>query len=229
MSCTHAWRPNGPGDNNMAFITGDRYEKFNSLMGVRKLFSVKRIYLEIDLMNDRKWFNYKFMDPLDATKLFTRIYVNQYKRVFRANFDVEKAKHVHGIRLNKFIASPQERTQIWLARQRADATGMPYNVYIELSLDFALRRRRKTIPRPNQLHHHNCPREWNSHRAETWHDYLKDLRPVAEHPAYRIENYRGLSAQDDYRKFILDRVSASSSPLSSLMELYCDDLESDSV
>lgn len=208
----------------MTTTTDDRYKRFDDILTVRKLFRMESIHDELELMNT-KWFDYRFVNPLDATLLFAKAYIEEYKRIFARDIDVNKAKNVKGINIHKFLSNPQERTQTWLARQRADKVGMPYEIYIALSMKFAFKRQRSTIPRPNQLHHSNCSNVWNSHRSEKWQEYLNAMQPVAVHPAYRVENYRGLRAQDDYRQFILDRSLSSSGPLSSHMERYSFDLE----
>lgn len=87
-----------------------------------------------------KWFDYRFLSPLEATELFVEAYRAQYKIEFTREIDRSHADAVDGVRLEQLYNDPKMRTQIWRARQRADETGMPYDVYMQASFNFASRK-----------------------------------------------------------------------------------------
>lgn len=163
-----------------------------------------------------KWFDYRFLSPKEANRLFTRTYQEVYRRKFAENIDREMARKVNGINFSKMKTDARERSQLVIARQRADEFGMSYPVYIEAAFDFAMRRgnKRKALPRPSQLHGNGkAAPAFVEYIMKRWEELLLDGLVRVEHPAYLIENYRGMPAQDDFRRFVLDHVKQTSMPL----------------
>lgn len=163
-----------------------------------------------------KWFDYRFLSPQEANRLFQKTYQKIYKQKFAQLIDVEMARNVSGLKSQTIATNARERSQLVIARQRADASGMSYPAYIEACFDFAANRsdKRSKFPQPNQLHG-NEKSEPHLHKFITkhWNELMaSDLVPI-EHPAYLIENYKGLPAQDAYRRFILDYIRRENIPL----------------
>lgn len=182
----------------------------------RSLLREERILMNI------KWFEYRFLSPAQATKLFVRTYQEVFRRFFASNIDCHQAKNANGINLTTFKDDPRVRTQVWKARQRADATGMPYNYYLDAAFAFGVRRQRKMLPQPNQLHFPGAANaEWVKFREERWSMCLRDMAPdVENHPAFRIENYCGLPAQDAYREFIVQEGGRHHRDVAGLISKY---------
>lgn len=201
----------------------DPYRKGRALDLIEMLthFSSSSLAYERHLL-ETKWFDYRFMSPVAATKLFLSKYQEIFRRKFRQELDMERAGSVSGVDLKRFENDARERTQLWVARQRADALGMRYDEYIEAAFDFGSRRKRKFFPRPNQLHGGEASIEaLQAFRAEFWEDRLSSGAVVVDGHEYRVETYRGLPAQDAYRSFILERAKAACRPWGQLMEIYC--------
>lgn len=163
-----------------------------------------------------KWFDYRFLSPKEANRLFQKTYQRIYKQKIAKLIDVGMARNVSGVKSQTLATNARERSQLVMARQRADASGMSYPAYIEACFDFAANKsdKRSKFPQPNQLHG-NKKSEPYLHEAITkhWNELMaSDLVPI-EHPAYLIENYKGLPAQDAYRRFILDYVRRENIPL----------------
>jgi poly-D-alanine transfer protein DltD len=78
-----------------------------------------------------KWFDYRFMSSEELNRLFTKIYQQVYRRKFAAEVDMQFAKNVSGVHVLTMRKSQRERSQLVIARQRADEFGIPYPVYIE--------------------------------------------------------------------------------------------------
>lgn len=100
----------------------------------------------------RKWPEYAFMSPFQATFVFVQAYQAAFKASFRGNIDMNQSETVLGINHAKLRSTPGEFTRVWKARQRADAMGMKYDRYLAFAFGFATDRKRKMLPRPNQLH-----------------------------------------------------------------------------
>ncbi|MEM5495441.1 hypothetical protein [Hoeflea sp. AS16] len=178
---------------------------------------------EPDLMM-KKWFDYRFISPEDATLLFIRHYQDVFRKKFAEYNDVERAKHVQGIDQNKYLSDDRTRTQVWKARQRADEFGIPYDFYIWSSFEFALRRKRNMFPQPNQLHHPGKAEEyWLEYLATKWGQALEAGVYKVTHPAYRIENYKDLPAQREYRQSVCERGMESGNRLPNYIRQYAID------
>jgi len=169
-----------------------------------------------------KWFEYRFMSPLDATRHFQKAYSAAYRRAFEQHIDREQAKNVRGSDLIKFETNQGERTQLWEARCRADEAGIRYEEYISMSFDFAMRRQRKKLPRPNQLHHPgDAERWWLEMRDRRWWELLDEqIVRVGNLAPYRIELYEGFEAQDAYRRFVVDQVQRNKISLERALRAY---------
>jgi hypothetical protein len=119
-----------------------------------------------------KWFDYRFLNPVQATFLYAHEYVKAYKRAFATNIDTEQAKFVRPLDVERMFVDPEPKqdeteksfrkrlashrmrtTGIWRGRMVADAMGMPYEVYLELAFHWTLRYwQQRHLPRPQQLY-----------------------------------------------------------------------------
>ncbi|MGI6856395.1 hypothetical protein [Mesorhizobium sp. 1B3] len=163
-----------------------------------------------------KWFEYRFLSPRAANRLFMRTYQETFRRKFAQEVDHERASTVNGVSAMAVKRDARQRSQLAAARQRADRLGISYPCYIEAAFDFALRRgdKRKFLPLPSELH--GNPRAaplFAQYVKQRWQEQVSNGLVRVEHPAYLIENYRGMAAQDDFRRFILDHVEQASIPL----------------
>lgn len=129
-----------------------------------------------------KWFDYRFLNPVQATYIYAHEYVKAYRQAFRTNMDYARAEFVKPLDIERLFVEPaapsrfadetEEKWQkrlkehakkvkshklrtsgIWRGRQVADAMGMPYKVYLELAFHWALRYwQQANLPRPQQLY-----------------------------------------------------------------------------
>lgn len=163
---------------------------------------------------DKKWFAYRFMTPLAATKHFGELYTKGFKAYIRFNRDRGEAELRQGLRQKIFHKPSRSLTELWHARQRADELGLPYELLIEFGFEFARKGGWKNAPRPMQL--------FGSAESDVaWpleiEKFLEDRLPLvvdrlADLPQYRIENYRHLSVQDEFRAYLRDHLAASTKP-----------------
>jgi hypothetical protein len=177
---------------------------------------------ERDLM-PKKWFAYRFATPWHATQHFADLYREGFKSYNRFHKDALEAEKCKALPSRIFTHPNHYLTQLWQARQRADALGLPYELLIEFGFEFAGRRKRRRTPTPLQL----FPTE---EAAEAWWSELTKflemrlpvaLSGLAGAPQYRTEHYRGLPAQDDLRAAIVDHVSEFTGLWSSKVGAVC--------
>lgn len=153
-----------------------------------------------------KWPAYRFVSPWSLNQMFR----DAYNTLCRANLPRSlsgAAVNVGGIspKLNLRTGNSQ-LTQLHLARQFADKLGMPYDAYIRFCFDFAGRRKRDFIPRPNQLAPSPLAQEaWFSQLHASWSDEHVWIRTVAQPDmdGYDLRNDLGLPAQSGFRDGLL--------------------------
>jgi hypothetical protein len=92
------------------------------------LVGLKNLNDENDLMVS-KWPAYRFMTPLETTKLFAAEYAEAYRKCRRANYDVEEYETSTVGKKIRFDKHSSQVTQMWNARQLADSIGIPYPIY----------------------------------------------------------------------------------------------------
>lgn len=159
----------------------------------------------------KKWFAYRFMTPLAATQLFAELYRVGLKAYVRAHKDRDEADRVNGLSPHIFLGSSGSLTELWKARQRADELGLPYDLLIDFGFHFAGRRRWKRAPRPIQL--------FGSKGSDiAWpleiEKYLEERLPmsvdrVSDLPQYRVEHFRGLPVQCEFRDYLTNHIRTS--------------------
>ncbi|MCK1543281.1 hypothetical protein IVB12_15300 [Bradyrhizobium sp. 179] len=119
-----------------------------------------------------KWFDYRFMNPVQATYLYAHEFVKAYKLAFSVNIDSEQARFVKPLDVERMFVEPEPKQDepekafrkraashkmrtvgIWRGRMVADAMGIPYSVYLELAFHWTLRFwQQRHLPRPQQLY-----------------------------------------------------------------------------
>lgn len=163
----------------------------------------------------KRWFDYRFMSPLEATLLFGRHYTAGLRRHVRKNFDLELAQRVSGVRSGLPATRAQWFTRLWRARARTDEIFVPYDLLIDFAFEFSSNRKRFWTMLPHQLHA-------SAKNGEAWwaiyDERVEDLLPVrmrsvAEMPHYRLENDLDLPPQRHFRSLMLSEMQHESRPL----------------
>jgi len=183
-------------------------DRIDNLVTARSLIHPSLLCQEKSLLT-KKWFDYRFMSPLEATLHFGDCYRNAYRNHIRTAVDLELADKVQGLQEGLPPSPAGWFTQLWMARQRADEILLPYDEVLEFGFWFAARRKRKTLPRPLQLFaNEKTSIAWRAEFAK----FEADRAPVivsrgSELPAYQINIDAGLPAQMDYRGTMIDVIS----------------------
>lgn len=182
-------------------------KRIDDVVRMRSILHPKDWQDESQLMMTR-WFDYRFMSPLDATLLFGRHYIAGLRSHMRKHFDAERAGEVAGIKEGLPAARATWFTGLWRARARTDAIFVPYDLLINFSFDFSANRKRFWNMLPQQLHA-------SQKNAEAWwalfHERVEDELPVrmkrvGETPHYRIENDLDLPPQRHFRNLMLSEM-----------------------
>ncbi|WP_454654967.1 hypothetical protein [Bosea beijingensis] len=123
-----------------------------------EIISPETFALEREL-HGKKWFDYCFMSPCQATKLFAEAYVHAYRAAWRQHFDRDEAAKRKGLLRMPSFSRPaldaKERqvwTSLWCARLFADDLGVPYDLFCRVAFKFWLDHGPTRLPQPNQLY-----------------------------------------------------------------------------
>lgn len=177
---------------------------------------------ERELANS-KWFAYRFMSPLAATKLFADFYRKGVKAYVREHRDIEEAEKANGIANNIFSQASGSLTQLWKARQKADELGLPYDLLISFGFHFVGRRKWNSTPRPIQLFgSKNSDVAWPL-EIEKYVEgrFAMALSRMPVLPQYQTENYRSLCVQDQFREYVLEELKTDNSNWSTKIGNVC--------
>lgn len=148
-----------------------------------------------------KWFDYRFLTPLEATLQFVEDYQFVYRNMWKSNFDAATADLKRGTAGKGLFADRREFSTFWNARVCADTQGVRYPFFINTTMEVALRRGKwKRLPRPGQL--------WNKADClaaveAKWEEELAGRQAVSALAHYRPENFLGLPHQLDHQQHAL--------------------------
>ena len=161
-----------------------------------------------------KWFDYRFMTPIEATLVFIDAMGKASQRIYAADIDMEKAQHIRwptGANvlerlLNERLPEKESKAAkarfsgFWRARACADATGMPYTVYVESVIRTRMRAwARAEIPTATQLYNRIDVEK----AMARWDELQRSSIHYSDHYAYLPANYRGTAPQVDYTRYLI--------------------------
>lgn len=178
-------------------------DRFVDIIRAAALVEGKRFLDERDV-SSKKWFEYRFLPPVQATELFYQIYQDLYRQLWRKHFDFEKAKLKRVAPVAGLWSSGREFNSVWRARQIADGLELPYDFFIREAMETALRRGARRPPRPNQLY----DKRNVAATLKRWSEHCRAVSTISILPQYRIEAFRGLSAQVDHQAWVVANLKA---------------------
>lgn len=172
---------------------------------IHDVFRATQILTREDLRCERavqntKWFDYRFIAAVDATRLFADAYLTAFQAKWRKYRDRDEGDRKRP--LKPLFTDRSEFTSLWRARLIADGLGIPYQFFINQAIEATVGRKCRKFPRPNQLSHKfNLPRilaAWEQHRG---------TRATYSHaPEYRSENYCALPEQLAHQQWVIDQL-----------------------
>lgn len=158
-----------------------------------------------------KWPEYRFITPLAATKLFVVEFRRAYAFCLRTNVDLLRSENSKAGSNIHFLRPGTGETTAWRARQKADAFGLPYPVYLRFCFDFAMRRKRNRLPHINQLFPSNpgARDAWALEFEKFWTDDHQQLAydTMKFMPQFADLNSRSLPARKTFAVEFLRDVS----------------------
>lgn len=151
-----------------------------------------------------KWFDYRFISPIEATERFAQAYVDAFRMKYCSNFDIATADRRRALMHGGLRSNPREFTSLWRARCYADKFGMPYGFFLDHCIECFMRRGYERIPRPNQL---VTLRDYEIEGVvRQWEDYTQSNLQFSRLPEYRNELFNGCAAQRDHHVWLIERL-----------------------
>ena len=152
-----------------------------------------------------KWFDYRFLNPVQATYLYAHEFVKVYRRVYRSTIDHTRAEFVRPLKADDLFECPSHQiSAVWRGRQVADALGMPYDVYLDLAIEGALKYwDRAHLPKASQLYSDRVC----DFVIDQWVRRQEAVLYYSHHKAYRMQFYIGTSTQNDHHEWLLEQVA----------------------
>ncbi|MBR0794008.1 hypothetical protein JQ615_01250 [Bradyrhizobium jicamae] len=156
---------------------------------------------------ETKWFDYRFMSPLDATALFAQEYQRVYRRKWATYLATDEGPKKLAFRLGDWRSSPAEFTSCWKARQFADFFAVPYQFFCEHALELLLRIGYQKPPRPNQLYSGKIFALLNEGIERAWREHCADLQlMISALPQYHLQNFAALPAQYAHEDWVVQAI-----------------------
>lgn len=213
----------------------DRTTPFEDDLIVHKFINPKFLEVEVELFRI-KWFDYRFLTPLQATWQYIDIFGDVYREFYRLNFDVRASEFITVPTADKVIAGLEKSDDkirkmfpsFWRGRQVADAIGMPYRTFLNIAFEKRLSYWNRPFM-PNARHLYS---EMIAVAAqERWEELQRARLFTSDLPAYLTQNYQNSDMQNDYHEwlflqasyrgnrtdFFVSRIEADALPLSKVL------------
>lgn len=143
----------------------------------------------------RRWVGNRYMTPLQATQAFTNAYVGAYRAAWARHYDATEASKKQPCASSFALNDRENMSSLWMARQKADELGMPYELYCEIVIEqWISGRKAENLPLPNQMYTGKLLNGWMRGRP-TWDEagdrlYLSDwdqrflMEPIGDDPVH---------------------------------------------
>lgn len=188
-------------------------ERFAENINTMRLIMPDVLAIERELAHE-KWFAYRFMSPLAATRLFASLYRQRFRKFIERHRDRNEAQRSVGLSFSLFDRPGPQLTRVWKARQHADRHCLPYDLLIDFGFEFAGRRKWHHAPTPDQMFGSRASVDEWSRKFEAFATenlpLLVDVMSALE--PYHTGHYRGLGDQDEFRRFLLDHIREPGKP-----------------
>lgn len=138
---------------NSARSITDGKQRIKAVNGLIRTWIEGSVLQQEPSLQEMAWVEYRYMDPLERTELFTRLYHQVYIEMTRKYFPDQDPDKKQPVELDYVRNDLGVMNALWSARAAADALGAPYDVYLHRVMEYASAQpKRKHPPRPNQLY-----------------------------------------------------------------------------
>jgi hypothetical protein len=157
---------------------------------------------ERELMG-RKWFDYRFMTPMDATDYFITEYGHAFRDYWDRHIDRNEGRLKIGVGSIHPTINSAELTGFWRARQFADQLGVPYRLFLNWANNGFAQNGWPRVPRPNQLYAARVRSIVSAEVMSRWDAYGSHLVRFSSLPQYKVAHFRNLPAQKAHQDWVV--------------------------
>jgi hypothetical protein len=168
---------------------------------LRLMWDIRKEWQEVERPLYRgKWFDYRFLNPVQATYLYAHHFEKTYRREYRSNISGRAAEYIRIFKNKDVFLEPKAKVSaLWRGRQVADAMGMPYDLYLDRAFHWMLRFwNQKHLPRASQLYTDLV----TDRTAVDWEARQNDVLIYSKLPQYKNDLYIGTPTQDDHHEWL---------------------------
>lgn len=153
----------------------------------------------------KKWFDYRFLNPVTATWLFAHEYTQAYRQYFvRVRLSAKDAEWRLPVAKLDAIFHTRHATGFVTARQWADEMGVPYDFYLSRIMYYTQVREWERHPMPAQLY----AEDMLEYVWEKWTERQAEFTRRAIHPAFKAGRYQpGNPHQEAYYDYLCNAIS----------------------
>jgi hypothetical protein len=155
-----------------------------------------------------KWFDYRFLSPLDATQYFIDQYHKSYRKAWAKNFDSIESERRHGLQPGRLPTGKGVLTSVWTARQFADSLGAPYGLFLDEAFQLWLDAGHR-LPCPNQLY----AKKWKASIGLKVHAKMKEFLEskicYSNAPQYSLKAPVETSLRDEHVIWCMEQLKVS--------------------
>jgi hypothetical protein len=170
-----------------------------------------------------KWFDYRFMNPVQATYLYAHYFAKFYRMAFSSNIDSITAEFISPLPAGDWFALPVKTDKqtdkqfdaavkkrktlisgLWRGRQVADAMGVPYDLYLERAFHWTLRYWQQAhLPRPQHLYSDLV----TDRTAIDWEERQSHRLYFSDKAPYKNRAYQALHCQNAHHEWLFEQVA----------------------
>ena len=159
-----------------------------------------------------KWWDYKFLHPLQATYVFAESYKKAIKEAIKRRKCVYRGTNFIGLKDPDFLScSKRVITGMWKARQQADRLGIEYDYYCDQAMHYAEERDYTYLPSPSQLYPQKKKKNKKDitmleHIFNGYERAKKNRLLHAQSSYYKIYAYSSNRYQLEHQRFLLAQI-----------------------
>ena len=199
----------------------DPKQRIKAVNALIRTWIERKVLQQEPSLQEMAWVEYRYMEPLERTELFTRLYFEVYVEVTRKHFPKQDADKKQPVDHDYVRNDLGVMNALWAARAAADALGVPYDVYLRRVMEQAvISAKWDQQPRPNQLYGKLAGPVV---RDAVDLDLLMDrLYGPGWDSRFKAIAYRADPVQDAALALMVQVVNASEEPAQVLAEYLCD-------
>ncbi|CDT54019.1 conserved hypothetical protein [Vibrio coralliirubri] len=179
---------------------------------------------EADLYKS-KWWDYRLMHPLEATRVFADAYVKAMKSALKKQIDIYIGMNARVLKKGDLLLESKTTiTGLWKARKIADKHGVPYEFWCHRAMEYADLCCWPYPPKPCHLYSESVKAESETWSAISmvefiltrWNEWRQVNLLVSTDDFYQIENNVEHPYQRAHRISLMRQIQRSSRPEFSL-------------